>query len=160
MASSLRMRRVSPTDLERGVAHLEEGFAATLDNDVFGVEQESGVLCSLGEDWQEVNVLLTGEELPRLSPGALPVLGGDHIASMGSPIDVMLWLGNAEVAEALAFLESTDFQEALSAHQSDLGHLLQVRGEAYLSRLEQLKRFYGLAAQEGQAVVKRVYGHY
>ncbi|MFC7829475.1 hypothetical protein [Streptomyces sp. NPDC057375] len=96
------------------MAHLEEGFTATLDNDVFGGEQESGVLCSLGE----------------------------------------------EVAEALAFLESPDFQEALRAHQSDMGHLLQVRGEAYLSRLEQLKRFYGLAAQEGQAVVKRVYGHY
>ncbi|AZM74599.1 hypothetical protein D1J63_06240 [Streptomyces sp. KPB2] len=59
MASSLRMRRASPTDSEKGAAHLEEGFTATRDNDVFDAEQEAGALCSLGEDWQEVNVLLT-----------------------------------------------------------------------------------------------------
>ncbi|MFB7651480.1 MULTISPECIES: hypothetical protein [unclassified Streptomyces] len=34
--------------------HLEQGFAGHLDNERYQEEVNSGVLCSLGEDWQMV----------------------------------------------------------------------------------------------------------
>jgi hypothetical protein len=76
----LRMRRVPADGLERGIPALEDGIAATLRNEVFAREVASGTLCSPGEEWRTMNVLLTGEDFPGTEPASLPVLGGTHVA--------------------------------------------------------------------------------
>jgi hypothetical protein len=157
MGSSLRMRRVASSDLARGLQYLEDGFTATKKKDVFLAERESGVLCSLGEDWGIVNVVLTGEEYPRTGQQVLPVLGGNHIGSMGSPVDVLLWLDVAEVREAHEFLDGIDFRELIERRRRDLGRALDGLTDIVAEHLEGLRRFYRLAAQTDQAVVKRLY---
>jgi hypothetical protein len=63
------MRRVPADQLDRGIAVLEDGFAAVLQKDeVWDREVESGTLCSLGEQWRTMDVLLTGDESPRPFP--------------------------------------------------------------------------------------------
>ncbi|MFD5793303.1 DUF1877 family protein [Streptomyces diastatochromogenes] len=159
MGNSMRMRRVPADALDRGIAFLEDGFTATRQNEVFTREIESGTLCSLAEEWQPMDVLLTGVRFPDPEPECLPVLGGVHVASFETPVDVMIWLDTDGVRAAHAYLEGIDFDERFERHRKrlefygDLGYL-----ETDLRRrLSNLQRFYALADAAGEAVVKRVY---
>ena len=158
MGSSLYMRRVVPTALERGVPYLEEGFEAVSDDGVYVAELESGRLCTLGGDWQLVNIVLTGEEYPRLGAQSIPVLGGAHIGSVDGPTDVLLWADAAEVREAHEFLASVDHDAAIERGRRILGRAMDGLTDAVAERLRQLSQFYRRAAQADEAVVKRLYG--
>ncbi|MEU6324370.1 DUF1877 family protein [Streptomyces sp. NPDC047009] len=158
MGSEMRMRRVPANEQERGIPALEEGFAAILQNDVFDRETESGVLCSLGEEWRTMNVLLTGEAFPE-GPCSLPVLGGEHVATFDSRFDVMLWLGAEGVRSARAYVAEVDFDERFERNRKELRYYGDI---SYLAtdlrrRLDAMQRFYSLAEDAGEAVVKRVY---
>ncbi|WP_333772094.1 hypothetical protein [Streptomyces sp. IBSBF 3136] len=106
-----------------------------------------------------MNVLLTGEAFPATDPESLPVLGGVHVASFQTPVDVMIWLDADGVRGAHAYLGGIDFDEHLERHRKKL----EFFGDAgYVAtdlrrRLSDLKRFYALADADGEAVVKRVY---
>lgn len=159
MGDSLRMRRVPANELERGIAVLEEGFSAILKNDeVYDREIASGTLCSLGEDWRQLNVLLTGEYYPD-GIDSLPVLSGVHVATFDSPIDMMIWLDADRVRNAHAYLGDIDFDDRLERHRDKLASYGILWLEPDLRRLlGDMQRFYGLAAAAGEAVAKRVFG--
>jgi hypothetical protein len=156
---SLDMRRVPADELERGIAVLEDGFSATLQNEVFRRERAAGTLCSLGEDWTRMNVLLTGEAFPD-GIASLPVLGGVHVASFNSQVDIMTWLDADRVREAHAYLDGIDFDDCFERRRKQLVYFPD--DVSYLSTelrrlLGDMQRFYALAAAAGEAVVKRVY---
>jgi hypothetical protein len=156
---SLDMRRVPANELERGIAVLEDGFSATLQNEVFDREIASGTLCSLGEEWTRMNVLLTGEDFPD-GIASLPVLGGAHVASFGSPVDIMVWLDVDGVRSARTYLSGLDFDECFERRRKQLVYYPD--DVSYLSTelrrlLGDMQRFYALAVAAGEAVVKRVY---
>lgn len=162
MGNSMRMRRVPADELQRGVPLLEEGFSATRNNEVFASEIQSGILCSLGEEWRTVNVLLTGEEFPAAGPASLPVLGGVHVGSFSTPVDVMVWMEADGVHSAHEYLASIEFDELFDLHRKKLGAVGDAAAEIehdLRRRLQDLQRFYGLADAGHQAVVKRVYSN-
>jgi hypothetical protein len=159
------LRRVDASEVERGVEHLEKGFAATLKNRTWESETKSGILVDLGESWQFINgALANGDQHPVNGPESLPVFGGAYLGSVGQPQDAIIVLQPGEVASAFQFLDGMDFA-ALLQQESEraksrfgagipewlLGNLLD--------NLQRLRTFYGAAAAEGQHVVKRVYAH-
>ncbi|MFD4259285.1 hypothetical protein ACFWR9_17085 [Streptomyces sp. NPDC058534] len=100
--------------------HLEQGFAGRLDNERYQEEVNPGVLCSLGEDWQMVNVLLTcDEDFPPTGAECLPVLGGEHVAPLGEHVDLLLE-SPERVRAAYEFLDGVDDQDLLRRHRSQL----------------------------------------
>ncbi|WP_369147900.1 DUF1877 family protein [Streptomyces sp. R44] len=160
MGNSMRMRRVPADELQRGVPLLEEAFSATRNNEVFASEIRSGILCSLGEEWRTVNLLLTGEEFPAAGPAALPVLGGVHVGSFATPVDMMVWLDADGVHIAHEYLASIEFDAMFDLHRKKLGAVGDAAAEIeddLRRRLQNLQHFYGLADAGHQAVVKRVY---
>lgn len=154
MGSSLKMRRVSADELQRGVPFLEKGFSATRINEVFDGEIQSGVLCGLGEEWNTINLLITGEVFPPIGPAALPVLGGAHVASFETPLDMMIWTDADSVRVAHEYLTGVEFEALLDLHRKRLGEFNE---QDLRRRLQNLQRFYGLAEASHQAVVKRMY---
>ncbi|MDQ0844624.1 DUF1877 family protein [Streptomyces sp. V1I6] len=161
MGTSLRMRRVGPDEVVKGAEYLESRFSETLKDDVFLQELEAGVLCNPGEDWQMVNVLLTGEDFPATGSECLPVLGGEHVATLGSPFDVLLVLKPELVRIASEFLQGVDTNALLEQHK---GKLRVVGGapdwmvSQLVGHIDAMKKFYLDASAAGQAVTKRVYG--
>ncbi|WP_307713854.1 DUF1877 family protein [Streptomyces sp. V4I23] len=142
--------------------HLERGFAGTLDNDRYQEEIGSGILCSLGEDWQMVNVLLTGEGFPPMGAECLPVLGGEHLATFDEHLDVLLLLRPEMVQTASTFLDGVDDRYLLRRHRSRLdartvGAAPDWMVEALLAHIGELRQFYKRAAAANEAVAKRVY---
>jgi len=131
-----------------------------LKNKRFEKELDSGILCSLGEDWQMVNVLLTGEDFPATGIESLPVLGGEHIATPGEQPDVLLVLKPELVRMAADFLQGID-NDALV--RQNKGRLRVVGGapdwmiDALVGHLEAMRKFYLEASASGSAVAKRVY---
>ncbi|MFC9242474.1 DUF1877 family protein [Streptomyces sp. NPDC057136] len=145
----------------KGTEYLESRFTETLENDTFLQELEAGVLCNLGEDWQKVNVLLTGEDFPATGPECLPVLGGEHAATLGSPFDVLLILKPELVRVASEFLQGVDTDALLEQNK---GKMRVVGGAPdwmviqLVGHIDAMKKFYLDASAAGQAVTKRVYG--
>ncbi|MEE4495541.1 DUF1877 family protein [Streptomyces sp. BE230] len=161
MGTSLRMRRVGPDELTKGIEHLESRFSDTLEDETYLQEFEAGVLCNLGEDWQMVNVLLTGEDFPATGSKCLPVLGGEHVATLGSPFDVLLILPPALVRAASEYLHEVDVDTLV---EQNSGRLRVVGGtpdwmvSQLVSHIAALKKFYLAASTAGDAVSKRMYG--
>lgn len=161
MGTSLRMLRIAPDEAMKGVEHLESRFSKPLENDTFLAELESGILCSLGEDWQMVNVLLTGEDFPATGDECLPVLGGEHVATLGSPFDVLLVLRPDLVRSASAYLQGVDTGALLERNK---GRLRVVGGapdrltDQLVGCVQAMRRFYLDASAAGHAVAKRMYG--
>jgi hypothetical protein len=163
MGMSIRLRRVDASEVERGVEHLERGFAATLKNRKWESETQAGVLVDLGESWQFVNgALADGDQHPVSGPEALPVFGGAYLASVGAPQDAIIVLRPEEANSAYEFLDGMDFS-ALLQRESERAKSRFGAGipewlmNDLLGKLDRLRTFYGTAAAEGQYVVKRVY---
>jgi hypothetical protein len=154
------MRRIHVLEAEKGADHLEQGFARALDDERYQAETDSGVLCSLGEYWQMVNVLLTGEDFPPTGAESLLVLGGEHLATLGEPLDLLLLLAPDLVQEASAYLDAVDEQDLLRRHRSRLrvvGGAPDRMTEDLLAHIGALRRFYRRAAAANEAVAKRLY---
>lgn len=157
------MRRIPAKDLDRGLSYLEAGFEATLDDTVYDAETESGVLCDVGEDWNFTHLALTGQRHQRPGASGLPVLGGEPLGQVGpTDRDLIIKLSPDEVVQAAEFLRSADLSALLEAHRGLLaertGGILPAPFLADIrTYLEELRRFYGLAADAGEAVVKRTY---
>lgn len=155
------MRRIAPDDAAKGPEYLEGRFSETLEDETYLQELEDGVLCNLGEDWQMVNVLLTGEDFPATGAECLPVLGGEHVASLGSPFDVLLVLKPELVRIASEFLQGLDTDALLEQNK---GKLRVVGGapdwmvSQLVGHIGAMKNFYLDASAAGHAVAKRVYG--
>ncbi|MGI5402460.1 DUF1877 family protein [Streptomyces sp. CA-135486] len=160
MGTSLRMRRVSADEVAKGPDHLEKQFSKTLKNRTFKKELDSGVLCSLGEYWQMVNVLLAGEDFPATGVESLPVLGGEHIATQGERVDVLLVLKPELVLAAADYLQGIDPEAQVRENK---GKLRVVGGapdwmiDALVGKFEAMRKFYLEASASGSAVAKRVY---
>ncbi|MFD3658943.1 DUF1877 family protein [Streptomyces sp. NPDC058620] len=161
MGTSLRMRRVGPDEVRKGTEFLESQFTETLENDKFLHELEAGILCNLGEDWQKVNVLLTGEDFPATGSECLPVLGGEQVATLGSPFDMLLVLKPELVRAASQYLQGVHTDALLEQNK---GKLRVVGGAPdwmvieLVGHIDTMKKFYLDASAAGQAVTKRVYG--
>jgi hypothetical protein len=155
MGRSLRMRRVPANELQRGSRFWRTDFrqhCRTIDREV-----ASGSLCSLGEVWCQMNVLLTGEYYPD-GPASLPVLGGAHVASLDLPIDTVIWLDADGVRDAHVCLSGVDFDDYFERHREKLEFYGILFLEPELRRLlGEMQRFYALAAAAGEAVAKRAY---
>ncbi|MFR9780573.1 DUF1877 family protein [Micromonospora sp. MS34] len=163
MSISLRMRRIPAEELDRGLSHLEAGFAATLDNAVYDAETESGVLCDIGEQWQFVHLVVTGERHQVTGPSGLPVLGGEPLGQVGpTDRDLILKLSPGDVSAAADFLRAVDLPGLMEVNRELLaertgGSLPNLFLNVIKDHLADLRRFYDLAAEAGQAVVKRTY---
>lgn len=159
----MRMRQVSQRDLDRGLPHLEAGFAATLDNAVYQAETESGLLCDLGENWEFVHFVVTGQRHQASGVRGLPVLGGERLGQVGpTDRDLILKLSPEEVAAAANFLNGIDVPALIMANRPLLaertgGILPDLFLRVIEAHVEELRRFYLMAAEAGRAVVKRTY---
>ncbi|MGW0731161.1 DUF1877 family protein [Streptomyces sp. NPDC002851] len=154
------MRRVAPDEAVKGAAHLEKLFSKSLKNKTYERELESGALCDLGECWQMVSVLLTGEDFPAEGVESLPVLGGEPIATQGEQVDVLLVLEPRLVRIASDFLQGVDSHSLVSQNKGKLrvvGGATDWMVSQLVTDIEALKKFYLEAATGGSAVTKRVY---
>ncbi|MGW4229845.1 DUF1877 family protein [Streptomyces sp. NPDC004980] len=155
------MRRVAPDEVAKGAEYLESQFTETLEDETFLRELETGILCNPGEDWQMVNVLLTGEDFPATGAECLPVLGGEHVATLGGPFDVLLVLKPELVRDAAEFLQGVDTDELLERNK---GKLRVVGGapdwmvSQLVGHIDAMRTFYRDASAAGHAVTKRVFG--
>ncbi|MFB9237328.1 DUF1877 family protein [Plantactinospora siamensis] len=162
-AVSLRLRQVSQQDLDRGLGHLESGFVATLDNEVYDAETCSDLLCDLGENWEFVHLAVAGQRHQDDGISGLPVLGGERLGEVGpTDRDLILKLTTDEVAAAAGFLREADVSALMTAHRPLLaertgGILPDVFLNMIGSQVADLRRFYLSAAEAGRAVVKRSY---
>ncbi len=155
------MRRVASGEVAKGVDRLEGAFAETLEDETYRREAGAGVLCDLGENWQMVNVLLTGEDFPATGAEFLPVLGGHHVATTGGPRNVLLVLPPDLVRTTAGFLAGADTDALLARNRSKprvVGGAPNWMVDQLVARVEAMRSFYREAASAGQAVTKRVYG--
>ena len=162
-AVSLRMRQVCQQDLDRGLPHLEAGFAATLDNAVYAAETQTDLLCDLAEDWEFVHLVVTGQRHQPHGASGLPVLGGQPLGQVGpTDRDLILKLSPPEVAAAADVLRAADVPALMAAGRPLLaertgGILPDVFLDVIGAHVADLRRFYRAAADKGRAVVKRTY---
>ncbi|MEU8820015.1 DUF1877 family protein [Actinoplanes sp. NPDC048796] len=163
MAIAVLMRRVSPEDVARGLEHLESGFGATMDDDVFAAEAAAGLLCSLGRDWAFVDLALTGDRHTSGTLADLVVLGGDPLGQAGpADRDMIILLDVEKTAVAAAYLGDIDPDALLEQRRPQLSERVGgVLSDEFLAgvrqHLENLRAFYTAAAKAGQAVAKRTY---
>ncbi|BBH66147.1 hypothetical protein ACTI_28320 [Actinoplanes sp. OR16] len=163
MAVGVLLRRVTPAEVSRGIGHLEEGFEATMDDDVFEAQAADGILCSLGRDWLFVQLALTGELHDGGGPEDLVVFGGQMLGQVGpTDRDVVIVLPPDGVAAAAEYLRGVDPTASLSRHRAALaGRTGGLLPDTFLAGikdyLESLRRFYAAAAEAGDAVAKRTY---
>ncbi|XVV14948.1 DUF1877 family protein [Actinoplanes sp. CA-131856] len=163
MAIAVLMRRVSPEDVARGLEHLESGFGATMDDDVFDAEAGAGLLCSLGRDWVFVDLALTGDRHTSGGLADLVVLGGDPLGQAGpTDRDMIIVLDVEKTAVAAAYLRDIDPDALIERHRPQLAERAAgTVSDAFLADirqyLENLRGFYTAAAKAGQAVAKRTY---
>jgi len=163
VAIGLLMRRVRPDEVARGMAYLEAGFAATMDDDVFAAEEAAGTLCSLGREWAFVQLALTGRPQGPADAAALAVLGGKPLGEIGpSDRDMIIVLPAEQVAVAAEYLRAIDPATLVENHRAALAERAGgVLPEEFLAGIERhlaaLREFYAAAAGAGQAVAKRTY---
>ncbi|WP_433360682.1 DUF1877 family protein [Actinoplanes sp. CA-142083] len=157
------MRRVWPEEVTRGAEHLETGFAATMDDEVFAAEAAAGTLCSLGREWAFVQLALTGRRHGPGDAAGLVVLGGKPLGVIGpSGRDMIIVLPPDQVARAAEYLRGVDPATLVGRHRAALAE--RAGGElpaAFAAEIERhaanLRHFYAAAAGVGQAVAKRTY---
>lgn len=162
MSVAIRMRRVPPEDLNLGLRHIDAAFEATFDEAVYEAEIESGVLCSLDEDWNFAHVILTGQRHQIAGPSGLPVLGGVPLGLVGSEPEMLIGLSREEVAAAANFLRAADITALMDARRELLAeYVLGEIPDSFVAGIREdlkaLRRFYELAADASQVVVKRIY---
>jgi hypothetical protein len=166
------MRRVDPGEVRQGLDYVESGFRRALGRaEVHRAEADAGVICDLEQAWDVVALALAGRLHPPGGgePGraeepeeALPVLGGDVLAHLQPGGEVILHLPPERVRAAAAFLRTADLGRLFEAHR----HAVEQRAggpvppeleDTVKEYLSDMRAFYRLAAEAGQAVVKRSY---
>ncbi|MFJ2743373.1 DUF1877 family protein [Streptomyces sp. NPDC087440] len=161
LGSSMLLRRVSPEVVSAGGEILEAGFDATESEEVYAEERENFILCDVGQQWQMMDALISGNRQGSSGPECLPVLGGDFLVIVGGAPNSISWLSGERVAQASRFLQGADFDELARVHRAALDELFGAFPEGLLEEargiFEELRAFYLAAAQAGQAVVKRFY---
>ncbi|WP_455358201.1 hypothetical protein [Streptomyces sp. SYSU K21746] len=162
MGVSLRMRRLDPSVVAEGLAAVEHGFGATLDNTIYGAEASEGVLCDLAEEWRAVGTVLNGRYSGNGPVGDMPVMGGVLLGYVGDHPEAILMLPQDGVREAADFLRGVDIRAMIEANREELTRLnggslpdWVIRG--IIDDTARLARMYGLAAAAGQVVAKRIY---
>lgn len=146
--------------MAKGADHLEKKFSRTLKNTRYKKELEAGILCDLGEEWQSMNILLTGEPFPTGGAASLPVLGGEHIATMETQTDVLLILKPELVHASAHYLQGIDGNQLAAERKSKLrvaGGAPDWMIDTLIKHIENLREFYCGASAIGNAVTKRVY---
>lgn len=162
MSVSLCLRRFRPDELPTSAEAAVETVSDTLLPARRRIEEESGLLVDLGEQWGVVQAALAGPDASPRALGYQAVLGGDLFGRTHT--EVVVFLGADEVRQIAAAMSSAEgggqawVARHLDAVEDAFGADVDDDFQRWLaSRVDNLTKFYVAAAAWGDVVVKVAY---
>ncbi|MGW4781943.1 DUF1877 family protein [Streptomyces filamentosus] len=154
---SVTIWHLNEDEFDRGLDYLENRFTIAQGEEEWGEGTDFNSFCEIGEVWDLVNLVISGDSIPTQGVESLVVLGGDMIGEVDEPGGLITVLTRQEVVEVSHFLRELGIDSAVTTCEQ-LSNLPDFVINEVRQRLEDLQSFYASAAQEGHLVVTRVYG--